>query len=140
MLGVFDVASHMGLPKHEEDFGQTLGVWGVSPGPYFVIPILGPSTTRDFGGRFVDFYAKPSRFVEDDATRWSLYIIELTDRRADLLDIEEIVDELAFDRYVTFRDAYLDRREFLVYDGRPPVSEEDDLLRELELLEGGAPP
>ena len=135
IAGLFDVASHMGLPKHEEDFGQTLGVWGVQPGPYFMMPFLGPSTVRDTGGRFVDFWAKPSRQIEDETTRWSMYALELTDRRASLLDVEEIVTEVAFDRYVAFRNAYLERREFLVYDGRPPQSEEDDLLKELELLE-----
>ena len=135
VAGVFDVASHMGLPKHEEDFGQTLGVWGVEPGPYVVLPILGPSTVRDAGGRVVDYFAKPSRYLESEDARWGLYILEATDKRAGLLDIEEIVKEVAYDRYVTFRNGYLERREFLVYDGRPPQSEEDDLLRELEMFE-----
>jgi phospholipid-binding lipoprotein MlaA len=135
VAGLFDVASHMGLPKNEEDFGQTLGVWGVEPGPYFVMPILGPSTVRDTSGRFVDFWVKPSRQIEDNNTRYAMYALELTDTRADLLDVEELVSEVAFDRYVAFRNAYLERREFLVYDGRPPQSEQDDLLKELEMLE-----
>lgn len=135
--GLFDVASHMGLPKSNEDFGQTLGVWGVDAGPYLVLPILGPSTLRDTGGRVVDGYTHPMRTVDDETLMWSLAVLRAIDIRADLLDIEKRVDEVAFDRYITIRNGYLDRREYLIYDGDPPRSEEDDLLRELERIESG---
>lgn len=135
--GLFDVASHMGLPKSNEDFGQTLGVWGVDAGPYLVLPILGPSTLRDTGGRVVDGYTHPMRAVDDETLVWSLAVLRAIDIRADLLDVEKQVDEMAYDRYVTIRNGYLDRREYLVHDGNPPQSEEDDLLRELERIESG---
>jgi phospholipid-binding lipoprotein MlaA len=133
MGGLFDVASRFGLRKHEEDFGQTLGYWGVDPGPYLVLPLFGPSTLRDAPGRAVDSNLDPVVYVRDVIPALSLAGTRLVDYRADLLSAEETLDEIALDRYIAIRNAYLDRREFLVHDGRPPPDE--DLIEELESLE-----
>lgn len=131
--GLFDVASGFGLRKHEEDFGQTLGYWGIGAGPYLVLPFFGPSTLRDAPSRAVDTYADPIVYVPDVIPALTLVGSRVTDYRADLLATEETLDEIALDRYIAIRNAYLDRREFLVYDGRPP--QDEDLIRELEALE-----
>ncbi|MBA2491437.1 MAG: VacJ family lipoprotein [Gammaproteobacteria bacterium] len=131
--GLFDVGSRFGLRKHEEDFGQTLGYWGVPAGPYLVLPLFGPSTVRDTPGRVVDGYLDPVVYVDGDIERIGLVGLRLLDYRADLLSTEETLDEIALDRYIAIKNAFLDRREFLVYDGNPPPDE--DLIRELESLE-----
>ncbi|MGH8502197.1 MAG: MlaA family lipoprotein [Gammaproteobacteria bacterium] len=131
--GLFDVGSRFGLGKHEEDFGQTLGYWGVPSGPYLMLPLLGPSTIRDTPGRVVDGYLDPVVYLNGDVERIGLIGVRLVDYRADLLSTEETLDEIALDRYIAIRNAFLDRREFLVYDGDPPPDE--DLIRELESLE-----
>lgn len=135
VLGFFDVASGFGFPKHDEDFGQTLGYWGVPSGPYLVLPLLGPSTLRDAPSRLVDRYVQPIRWYDPErGVRWGLLALQIIDRRADLLAFEELADEIAFDRYVTLRDAYLQRREYLVNDGKASEGE-DPLLQELQLLD-----
>lgn len=122
-LGVFgfmDVASNMNIPKSGEDFGQTLGVWGMGPGPYIVWPILGPRTGRDTIGMVVDWYTDPVYYVEDDTVRWSLRGLRFVDARADLLGASRIMEEAALDPYAFLRDAYLQKRRDKVYDGNPP--------------------
>ncbi|OBX37080.1 VacJ family lipoprotein [Halomonas elongata] len=114
VLGIFDVASHMDLTAREEDFGQTLAVWGVDSGPYLVLPFLGPSTVRDTGGLPVDFYTYPVTYVEDDTVRYSLTGLRLIDTRAGLLDQEDLIRG---DRYSFIRDTWLQRRRFEVSDG-----------------------
>lgn len=118
--GLWDVASPMGLEKHEEDFGQTLGWWGVPPGPYFVIPFLGPSTARDAPARFVDPSLAYNRSIDDSALRGGLYALDAVRTRAQLLQAERILDAAALDKYSFTRDAWLQRRRSHVYDGRPP--------------------
>ncbi|KAA0875275.1 MlaA family lipoprotein [Nitrincola tapanii] len=118
LAGLIDVASPMGIPKHNEDFGQTLGYWGVNSGPYLVLPLFGPSTVRDTAGMFPDFYLDPVKYVDDRATRNSLMALRLVDTRSQLLKAERIVSG---DRYIFIRDAYLQRREFLVRDGQVDV-------------------
>jgi len=127
LAGINDVATDMGLDKHNEDFGQTLGRWGLESGPYLVLPILGPSSVRDGAGLIVDTYAylpwriptwrKWSHYV---AWRNSLTVLGFVSQRAVLLDANSIMDEAALDRYSFVRDAYLQRRRNLVYDGNPP--------------------
>jgi len=117
--GIFDVATKVGLAKHEEDFGQTFGVWGAGTGYYVVLPLLGPSNIRDGLGLAVGAVLNPIRFispVEDRAAVTALYVVDL---RADLLGVDELV---MGDRYLFRRDTYLQRREFLINDG---VGEED---------------
>lgn len=118
--GLIDFASVVGVPKRHEDFGQTLGVWGVKPGPYLVVPFLGPSTLRDTGGRFVDSQFGYWSYVDNMALRNSMFATETVNTRSNLLDAEKVLDEAALDRYVFLRDAYLQRRERAVYDGNPP--------------------
>lgn len=121
VLGCFDVASRMGLEKHNEDFGQTLGRWGMEPGPFLVLPLLGPSTIRDTLGRGVDMaYTDPVGYVETIRVRNSLTGTRVVDTRASLLDAEKIIERAALDRYLFIRNAYLQRRRSLVYDGDPP--------------------
>jgi phospholipid-binding lipoprotein MlaA len=116
----------MGHEKHNEDFGQTLGVWGVPPGPYFIIPFLGPSTLRDAPARYVDPNFAYSRAIGDMSVRNSLFGLDVVRTRAGLLKVERIVDEAAIDRYSFTRDAWLQRRRHHVYDGRPPRDPEDE--------------
>jgi phospholipid-binding lipoprotein MlaA len=120
LLGIHDVATDMGYEKHNEDFGQTFGWWGSPSGPYLVVPFLGSSTVRDGVGLGFDFYLDPMRRIESDPLRYSLWALRFTNARADLLDASRLLEEAALDRYVFLRDAYLQRRRNLIYDGRPP--------------------
>ena len=124
-LGFADVATEMGLEKHNEDFGQTLGWWGVPSGPYFVIPLLGPSTIRDAASRLVDIYGQPYMWQDGhDALKWSLWTVDKVHTRASLLDAEGALNDAALDKYTLMRDGWLARRRNQVYDGDPP--DEDD--------------
>jgi phospholipid-binding lipoprotein MlaA len=126
VFGLFDVAHR--LEKHNEDFGQTLGYWGIGSGPYIVLPILGPSTLRDGVGLYADSRPSKLRRVDHIRSRNQLYLTKAVNRRAQLLDQEKVLDEAALDRYEFIRDAYLLRRQSLVYDGNPPREkyEEDE--------------
>ena len=125
IFGLWDVATPLGLEKHYEDFGQTLGWWGMPPGPYLVIPLLGPSTVRDAPARYVDAYAGYYPYVDDIAVRNSLFGIGIVSTRANLLQGEKILDEAALDKYSFVRDAWLQRRRNQVYDGSPPREKEE---------------
>ena len=117
--GVFDVASEMGLEKHAEDFGQTLGVWGVGEGGYLFWPILGPRTTRDTFGWVADYFADPVIYLNDVPLRNSLWGVRIVDWRAALLPTDKIVEQAAFDKYNYIRDAYLQNRRNEIADGNP---------------------
>jgi phospholipid-binding lipoprotein MlaA len=115
LVGFFDVADHFGLPKNDgEDFGQTLGVWGVDSGPYLVLPLFGPSTLRDGPARIVDRFINPINEIDHVPTRNQIYGAEVISTRADLLEAEKFVRG---ERYSFIRDAYLQRRQFLLSDG-----------------------
>ncbi len=115
--GFIDVASQAGLPKHNEDFGQTLGVWGVPSGPYFFIPILGPSTIRDTAAAPADYwFGDPITYIKDDPTKWGLVVLRGISKRAELIDATSVIDDAAIDKYEFIRDAYLQRRELMVND------------------------
>jgi phospholipid-binding lipoprotein MlaA len=120
LLGIHDVASDLGLEKHNEDFGQTFGRWGAGPGPYLILPLLGSSTLRDGLGTGVDIYLDPMGEIRPINLRNSLIVLRATNVRADLLEASRILEEAALDKYVFQRDAYLQRRRSLIYDGRPP--------------------
>lgn len=120
LLGIHDVASDWGLEKHNEDFGQTFGRWGAGPGPYLVLPLLGSSTLRDGVGTGADLWLDPMGEIRPINLRNSLIVLRATNVRADLLEASRILEEAALDRYVFQRDAYLQRRRSLIYDGRPP--------------------
>jgi phospholipid-binding lipoprotein MlaA len=120
LLGIHDVASEWGYEKHNEDFGQTFGRWGAGPGPYLVLPILGSSTVRDGLGTGVDIWLDPMGEIRPINLRNSLIVLRATNLRAELLEASRILEEAALDKYVFQRDAYLQRRRSLIYDGRPP--------------------
>jgi phospholipid-binding lipoprotein MlaA len=125
ILGLFDIASNAGLEKHNEDFGQTLGRWGVGSGAYVVLPILGPSTVRDGLSLFlVDWHGDPLWYVRDVPVRYELMGLRLVDTRANLLDVSRLAEEASLDTYAYVRDAYLQRRRSLIYDGNPPAETE----------------
>ena len=110
IAGLFDIASEAGLQKHKEDFGQTLGVWGVESGPYLVLPLLGPSTVRDTAALPVDAWGNPMSAINDIPVRNSLYVLRLVDTRARLLNASDTLDSVALDRYSLTRDVYLNLR------------------------------
>lgn len=140
LVGFFDVAAHWGLEQHEEDFGQTLGYWGVRPGPFIVVPFLGPRSVRDGFGSVADAYSDPIPYLIDNdvPTRNSVLGLRVVDTRAQLLDAEELVSG---DRYIFLRDAYLQRREFLVKDGEVEDSfGADDYSEPQSVTPGGTAP
>lgn len=115
--GVIDVASEMGLPKHNEDFGQTLGVWGAPPGPYFVIPILGPSNIRDTLAAPADYwFGDPWSYINNDKILYGGIILRGINTRAELIDASSVIDDAAIDKYEFVRDAFVQRRQRLVHD------------------------
>jgi phospholipid-binding lipoprotein MlaA len=118
--GLFDVAGDLGIERQPEDFGQTLGRWGLPAGAYIVWPLLGPSSLRDSAALPVDLSWSPAALTQDDPTRIGLTMLRLVDVRASLLGASRIIDEIALDKYVFVRDGYLARRRSLVYDGEPP--------------------
>lgn len=145
VAGLIDVGSMIDLPKHNEDFDQTLGVWGVPTGPYLVLPLFGPSSPRGVFGlvgdaamnpfTYVGFYLNPEWLGA--AVSMGSGAVKVIDARADLLGMEKIATEAALDRYQFFRDAYLSNRNYLVNDGNVP---EDDVLKFEELKDEGYGP
>lgn len=127
LAGFIDVATDLGLEQHDEDFGQTLGVWGIESGPYLVLPLLGPSTVRDTIGSPVDSYVSLKRDIDHIRTKNTLYAMDLIDLRYRLLAIDDQLED-ALDEYSFVRDAFMMRREYIVYDGDPP--EDEDLYDE----------
>jgi phospholipid-binding lipoprotein MlaA len=141
--GLFDVASKLDLPKHNEDFGQTLGFWGVPSGNYLVLPLLGPSSPRDAAGLLGDALLNPLTYISFGSSAavgaaiTGAKAVEVTDIRADMLSSEKIVDEASVDRYDFIKNAYLQNREYLVYDGNPPEQNLDDFDLEEAIGESG---
>jgi len=127
LLGCFDVAKGMGLERNRQDFGLTMGKWGLPPGPYIVLPFFGPSSVRDAFGEVPDYYTDPARFINPKTDYYLVYVARFIDRRSQFLDTGSLVDDAALDPYAFVRDGYLQRRRSRVYDGNPPPStvEED---------------
>ena len=121
--GVLDVATPMGIEEHNEDFGQTLGYWGMSSGPYLVLPLFGPSNVRDTGGLIVDSITSPISNIEDDSARYAVIGLQAIDTRSGLLEAEKLITG---DRYTFIRDAYLQRREFSINDGQSEDYDDDN--------------
>jgi phospholipid-binding lipoprotein MlaA len=133
VLGLFDVATRFGLERHNEDFGQTFGVWGVKEGPYLVLPFFGPSNFRDGFGLVPYYYTHPLTYTEDESTGWVLFGVEVVDYRAQMLDAGDILEQAAGeDPYVFVREAYLQRRRNLVADGVAPTEVDPSILFEEE--------
>ena len=142
IVGIFDVASEAGMAKHQEDFGQTMGVWGADTGPYLVLPIFGPSNVRDGVGTLVDSYGYlpwkgPEYLGVHDYVAWrnALTAVDMINTRANLLDAINVMEEAALDRYSFVRDAYLQRRRSQVNDGKSPERKRDQNSRAHEMLE-----
>lgn len=140
VAGVFDVAKKIDLPKHNEDFGQTLGYWGVPSGNYLVLPFFGSSSPREAAGLLGDALLNPLTYVSFGASAAAAATagaraVDITDTRADLLSTEKIVDEASVDRYDFIKSAYQQRREYLVHDGNPPENKDDEF--ELDEADAG---
>ena len=122
--GLFDVASSWGMDKHDEDFGQTLGTWGVGSGAYVMLPFFGPSTIRDGVGEVFDYPLDPFKYTDHVPTKNTVRGLDLLDKRTGLLEFDGQLEE-AIDEYAFVRDAFLQNREFKVYDGNPPEDDEE---------------
>lgn len=115
LAGFFDVGTKMGLQRNDEDFGQTLGYWGLPSGPYVVLPLLGPSNVRDGLAKYPDTYTSPYRYMNDIPARNTMWGVDIIDTRASLLSAEKLIRG---DKYTFIRNAYMQNREFKVKDGK----------------------
>lgn len=121
VVGLFDVATSVGLAPKDEDWGQTFAVWGIGDGPYFVWPIIGPRNLRDTFGSAFDWYSTPVTYVHDPVTQWTLWGVDTVDTRARLLPAERVLEQaMTTDKYTFIREAYRQSRRNLIYDGNPP--------------------
>ncbi len=127
--GVIDVASELNVERHPEDFGQTLGYWGVPAGPYLVLPLMGPSSLRDASAMAVDYKGDVSGYVDPIGSRTALGVLRTVNTRANLLKLGNMLDEAALDKYSFIRDSYLQRRRSLVFDGVEPQGNEEGVSK-----------
>ncbi|MBI3147121.1 MAG: VacJ family lipoprotein [Betaproteobacteria bacterium] len=125
LLGLLDIASAAGIERGEEDFGQTLGAWGMGPGPYLVLPFFGPSNVRDGVGLVVDAQVYPLGYIESVPERNSATALRLVNARANLLPAEKLMEQAALDKYTFLRGAYSQRRQSQVHDGKPPKESDE---------------
>ena len=130
--GFFDVATNLGLPENDEDFGQTLAVWGVPDGPYLMLPLLGPSTLRDAPARVVDVALDLRRYIGSTGTQDKLLAVDIIDQRTRLLAAEGLLDD-SYDPYLTLRNAWRQRRQYVIHDGDPPL--DDDFFEDDEFFD-----
>lgn len=127
IAGLFDVATPMGLQAHNEDLGQTFAVWGSGQGAYLTIPLLGPNTVRDAPDLVTSWLLDPLAYLASSVSLPAA-ILNLINRRANLLETKEMFDEAALDPYSFLREAYLQQRNYLIYDGSPPVESTEDIF------------
>ncbi|CAN7168954.1 MULTISPECIES: MlaA family lipoprotein [Duganella] len=141
IVGLFDIASEAGLQKHKEDFGQTLGVWGVPSGPYLMLPLLGPSTVRDTAALPLDIKGDIWAYKEPVYIRNTGTALRVVDQRANLLDASSLLEDAALDRYEFIRDGYLQRRESQIHpdDGGPVRKAKKDDSAEIDTKPAAAP-
>jgi phospholipid-binding lipoprotein MlaA len=137
VAGLFDVASVAGLPKHTQDFGLTLGHYGVPAGPYVVLPLLGPSTVRDTAGTVVDYFGSVTSYVDPTWFRTTLFGVQLVNTRANLLGAGDVLSGAALDKYSFVRNAYLQRRQYLI-GGDTSASDGNESLPKYEDVGSGA--
>ena len=127
IYGLFDVASHLNLERHPEDFGQTLGYWGMPSGPYVVLPLFGPSSVRDgVSAVGVDMPNDPVKQIDHVPTRNATTAVRLVSKRASLLKASDMLEEASLDKYAFTRDAYFQYRRSQIYDGNPPDEDTPD--------------
>jgi phospholipid-binding lipoprotein MlaA len=140
--GLFDVATLAKLPKHDNDLGLTLGHYGVPAGPYLVLPLFGPSTVRDAVGSIGNYYINPLSYIHPDGLSWALYGLNVVNTRANLLGASDVLEGAALDKYSFVRNAYLQRRQYLLSDGRQsqalPNYGEEAPLPKYEDVDGAA--
>ena len=129
VLGFFDVATHEGVPDPREDFGQTMAKWGWKKSRYLVVPFFGPFTVRDAGGRFADSFANPVTYVARHQGEYRPLILDIISLRASLLPLDKDLKN-AMDPYALMRDAYLQKRQYDIYDGQPPAPDYDALMED----------
>jgi phospholipid-binding lipoprotein MlaA len=124
--GLIDFASEAGIPRGEEDFGQTMGFWGVPQGPYLFVPLFGPTTVRDGTGFIIRAYLSPFDFINEWEIRTSLFGLNYLEARAQALEAQSLAERAALDPYTFIRRSYLQRREYVTYDGKPPPRKDDE--------------
>lgn len=130
VAGIFDVATPLGLEKNDEDFGQTMAVWGVPSGPFVNLPLFGPSSMRDAPSRVVDWFTTPLQYTDLPwEAEWSVRIINPIHTRSELLPLDETLKR-TYDPYTFIRDAWVQQREFNIFDGNPPPESLEDVLGE----------
>jgi phospholipid-binding lipoprotein MlaA len=125
IAGLFDLASMVGIERGNQDFGLTFGKWGFDQGPYLFVPLFGPTTVRDGAGWIARLYVGPTGYITDVAVRNTIYAVGAVDLRAQYTEATKLVDTAALDRYLFIRNAYLQRRRYMVYDGKPPPEPEE---------------
>ncbi len=123
--GLFDLASMVGIERGNQDFGLTFGKWGFDQGPYLFVPLFGPTTVRDGAGWIARLYVGPAGYISDVPVRNTIYAVGAVDLRAQYTEATKLVDTAALDRYLFIRNAYLQRRRYMVYDGKPPPEPEE---------------
>jgi len=138
--GLLDPATEMRLTRRSEDFGQTLGHWGVPNGPFLMLPLFGPSTIRDATGLWVDRQVSPAQLSDSETKRWVIGSIEVVNVRTKLLQTLRLLDDVALDKYAFVRDAYLARRRDAVFDGAPPFEDLGDDWEDEPPAAAPAPP
>ncbi|NMM00680.1 VacJ family lipoprotein [Paraburkholderia sp. RP-4-7] len=140
--GLFDVATLAKLPKHDNDLGLTLGHYGVPAGPYLVLPLFGPSTVRDAVGSIGNYYVNPLSYIHPDGLSWALYGLNVVNTRANLLSASDVLEGAALDKYSFVRNAYLQRRQYLLSDGKQsqglPNYGDEAPLPKYDDVDGGA--
>jgi phospholipid-binding lipoprotein MlaA len=145
VFGIFDVASDLNIERHREDFGQTLGRWGVPAGPYMVLPLLGPSTLRDTLALPIDRRYDLVHYFSPTGLRETAYVVRIVDRRSNLLRVGTVLEEAALDRYSFTRDAYLQRRRAEIFEGvedkgvPPPLPDESNAQPDTPAAPAGQP-
>ena len=138
--GLLDPATEMRLTRRSEDFGQTLGHWGVPNGPFLMLPLFGPSTIRDATGLWVDRQVSPAQLSDSETKRWIIGSMEVVNVRTKLLQTLRLLDDVALDKYAFVRDAYLARRRDAVFDGAPPFEDLGDDWEDEPPAAAPAPP
>ncbi len=126
LLGMIDIASDAGIPRGEEDFGQTFGYWGIPQGPYLFVPLFGPSTFRDGTGTLLRIVWSPTTEIPNVVVRNVIYGLGAVDLRAQALGATSLIEQASLDPYTFVRRAYLQRREYMVYDGKPPPEKDEE--------------
>ncbi|MCC7326677.1 MAG: VacJ family lipoprotein [Burkholderiales bacterium] len=126
LAGLIDIASDAGIPRGNEDFGQTFGYWGIPQGPYLFIPLWGPTTVRDGTGSIMRLVWSPTTEIPDVAVRNVIYGLGAIDLRAGALEATSLIEQASLDPYTFVRRSYLQRREYQVYDGKPPPEKDED--------------